>query len=249
MGVLDTAIDFSVFLVAFGLSAYAFSRRYDGLAKSFQTAVWAKRVFRQKVLRRSFRHARENGFLAGKGDNWVITQKGERRLAEILPAYREEGLWDGKIYLITYDIPESCHRQRDLLREYLKRKGAGMLQASVWLTPHNPKEMLRNFLRDYKLGGWVVVSDIGRDGSIGQMPIKDLVAKVYKLEMINERYREFLAQIKKGKLDLLSASFSYLAILRDDPQLPFALLPKDWRGEEAHKVFKRVIGREEKKVI
>jgi DNA-binding transcriptional regulator PaaX len=97
---------------------------------------------------------------------------------------------------------------------------------------------LKDFLTDHQLGGWVVVSDIGKDGNIGQMAIRDLVGQVYKLGEINKRYREFLEKTKKEKPDPLSLSFSYLSILKDDPQLPFSFLPKNWLGEMAYLAFK-----------
>jgi len=235
---LDTTIDLSVFLVALGFSTYIYSRQTDGIVRSIETAVWAKRVFRQKVLKGGFWNARRKGLLEKEGGGWQITDAGKEYLRKILPVYKKKRPWNGKIYLVTYDVPEKRHRERNLLREYLKRIGCGMLQASVWLTPYNPRENLKEFLADYKLGGWVIVSDIGKDGNVGQLAIRDLVRQVYKLEELNSRYREFLQEAEEKKRDLLSLSFSYLAVLKDDPQLPFELLPKDWWGERAYAVFK-----------
>jgi len=179
-GVLNTLVDSSLFLFAFWAQSYAVGSGRKDLFKAIENSVNFVKEIRGESLRRGAYHAVEKGFLVRKGNEFEITELGRKRLEEILTHYHTERPWDGKIYLITYDIPERRKRDRDLLREYLKRIGCGMFQASVWLTPYNPKKILADFVAEYKLSGLVVVSDIGRDGNVGQVPIGELVKKVYQ---------------------------------------------------------------------
>ncbi len=171
-----------------------------------------------------------------------ITAAGKKRLKNLLPVYDEKRIWDKRIYLVTYDIPEKKKFDRDTLREYLKKIGCGMLQASVWLTPYNPKEVLREFIEERKLAGQVLISDLGEDGSIGEEDLRELVVRVYNLEDLENRYVEFI-QKWGGKKKLNDSEktriyFAFTSILMGDPQLPFELLPEDWAGNNAYKLFR-----------
>lgn len=169
-----------------------------------------------------------------------ITLAGRKRLEKILPIYDEKRVWDKKLYLVTYDIAESRKKDRELLRSMIKQLGMGMLQKSVWVTPYNPQEILRGFLKERYLNGSVIISDIGKDGAVGESDLKDFIVRVYKLEKLNERYEEFLDKVKSAAKAKPYLYLEYLSILKDDPQLPFELLPPWWKGEEAYWVYKKI---------
>ncbi len=161
-----------------------------------------------------------------------ITEAGKKRLVAILPNYDEKRLWDGRMHLTTYDIPEAKHTHRDLLRDTIRRLGAGRLQDSVWITPYNPVGSLRNTIVEHNLAGSVIVSDMGEGGAIGEEDLTSLVVRVWRLDKLNDRYEEWLQDYKRSDgIDQWLVT-SYLTILRDDPQLPFALLPKWWKGDK-----------------
>ena len=70
-------------------------------------------------------------------------------------------------------------------------------------------------------------------GAIGEENLASLVVRVWRLDRLNDRYEEWLREYKRSdKLDQWLVT-SYLTILRDDPQLPFSLLPKWWKGDRA----------------
>lgn len=162
-----------------------------------------------------------------------ITSKGLERLTASLPQYDEKRIWDGRLHLVTYDIPESKKTQREIFRRYLRRIGCGKLQDSVWMTPYNPIDIVRKFIDAHGLVGTVIISDLGKDASIGEEDMVSLLARVYELEELNVRYEAWLKDIQKSKVIDMQSVFAYLAILRDDPQLPFILLPSWWKGDEA----------------
>ena len=169
----------------------------------------------------------------------AITKLGRERMNAIIPTYQQDRPWDGHLYLVSYDIPAKPNHKRAMLREYLRRIGSVLLQESLWLTPYNPRDLIGDFATEKKIGGSILVSKLGTDGAIGNETLHDLIARVYKLDALNERYADFLDTYgnKQKPLSLFSMTTSYLSILKDDPQLPFALYPKDFLGEKAFHLY------------
>ncbi|MEK6624932.1 MAG: hypothetical protein AABY86_08190, partial [Bdellovibrionota bacterium] len=63
--------------------------------------------------------------------------------------------------------------------KFLRKIGCGLLQESIWVTPFNPTELVREFVNDKNLAGTVLVSVLGKDGSIGGMTLEELIENVY----------------------------------------------------------------------
>ena len=171
----------------------------------------------------------------------IITLAAEKRLKSLVPIYRKRRPWDKRIYIITYDIPEEQSESRDLLRAQLKTLGAASLQQSVWICPYNLETVLEDFVQKNGIEGTIILSDTGTDGGIGGETIENLIIRVYDLESLNERYREFLGMVKEKDSSRTSLAVLYLSILKDDPQLPFKLLPYWWLGDDAHKTYQKLI--------
>lgn len=165
-----------------------------------------------------------------------ITKFGKARLDKKIPTYHKNRPWNKRIYLINYDIPEKYRIKRDRLRLFLYKIKATSLQESVFLTPYDPRQLVTEFLKEYNIPGTVIISDIGPDGAVGETDIHDLLIKLYSLDKLNQRYEDFIENVKKNKppRDLI---FEYLSILRDDPQLPFPLLPIGWLGDKAYLLY------------
>lgn len=169
----------------------------------------------------------------------AITKLGKKRMNAIIPTYQEDRPWDGHVYLVSYDIPAKSNHKRDLLREHLRRIGAVILQESLWLTPYNPRDLINDFAIEKEIGGSIIMSKLGTDGAIGNETLLDLIARVYKLDAINEKYADFLDtyENKQKPLSLFSMATSYLSILKEDPQLPFPLYPKNFLAEKAFHLY------------
>lgn len=236
-GVLNTTIDLSLFTIALGIQSYSIGSGRTDFFKALEASDDFVKIVRKNYFKRASYSATQKEYLRKNEDEWRITEKGRTRLEEILPKYHTKRPWEGKIYLITYDIPETKRKDRDLLRRYLKRIGCGMFQASVWLIPYDPREKLNHFLKDFRIPGFIAVSNIGHDGNVGQMSVKDLVKQVYQLDKLNERYEEFLLENQKRKMTSIEMNFHFLSILKDDPQLPFSLLPECWLGDKAFQFY------------
>lgn len=193
-----------------------------------------------EVIKNALITARRNGWIK-KGNRKAqpeITAEGKRRLAATIPMYDAKRVWDGRLHLVTYDIPEALKTKREMLRGYLRRIGCAKLQDSVWITPYNPIDTLRTFIEEKELGGTIIISDMGKDGSIGEEDIRGLLVRVYKFEELNRRYETWLQEVgEHGSVDQYLL-IGYLSILKDDPQLPFHLLPVWWKGDKAYALAK-----------
>lgn len=240
-GALETLVDlvlFNVFL--FGCS-FGKGKTSQGAYQALTEASGLLRRFNYRCLRNALAHLKRKGWITALYEG-EITTAGRKRLERLLPRFEEKRVWDGSLYLVTYDIPEERRGLRDKLRIYLKRLKMGQLQQSVWITPYNPSKILEEFVRENGLSeGTIVVSKIGKDGFIGKKSLRQFLSDVYGLKEINRRYRQFIKQAKRAKGgDRLRLALRFLAILKSDPQLPWELLPEDWAGREAWEKYKRL---------
>lgn len=217
--------------------------------KSQSTGLLQSQIAAEKFLQDVNYEAIKNALITASKSGFIkrrrhalpaITKAGRARLVSVIPRHDDTRTWDGRLHIVTYDIPEKQKNVRDLFRVQLRRIGCAKLQESVWLTPYNPIDILREFTADYHIGGTVIVSDLGVDASVGEEDIQMLIVRLYHLEEINARYREWLDSYGGG--DFVTIGYEglvgYLAILKHDPQLPFALLPKCWKGEKAYASIK-----------
>lgn len=175
----------------------------------------------------------------------AITNLGKKRINAIIPTYQKERPWDGHLYLVSYDIPVKPNHKREMLREYLRRIGSVLLQESLWLTPYNPRDLVRDFSTEKAIGGSILISKLGTDGAIGNETLLELIRRVYGLDALNERYEDFL-DTWKGKRksgSLFGIATDYLSILKKDPQLPFPLLPRDFLGEKAYFLYQSLVNK------
>lgn len=168
----------------------------------------------------------------------AITSQGKRRLARLFPTYLTTRPWDGHVYLISYDIPAKRNSARNLLRERIRKTGGALLQDSLWINPYNPSVLLSEFVKRHSIPGTILVSKLGSDGAIGEERTEDLLRRVYNLDILADRYNAFLEQFTPETISSpLAMLVAYISILRDDPQLPFPLLPVDFPASKAYELF------------
>lgn len=235
-GVFSHTVDLMLW---YSIFAAELSIPFQTNGKPFRAAIAADKFLNTvnyDVIKHAVITAKHRGWITRRSRHAIpeITIEGKKRLAAAIPQYDPVRTWDGRMHLVTYDIPEKRKDDRHMLRQYLRRIGCGRLQDSVWITPYNPIDTVRMFLEERDLSGTVVVSDLGQDGAIGEEDLRSLIVRVYKLESINEQYEVWLTDGDKKDIDHWMA-VQYLSILADDPQLPFPLLPPWWQGDRAYK--------------
>src|SRR3989344_8207461 len=97
-----------------------------------------------------------------------LEEKGEKKmakysLAKILEYKRKQKKWDGKWFMVFFDIPEIQRIKRNYLRKFLKSIGFYQYQQSVYLFPYecrNVIEYLRKIVEAGKYTKYIVAESI-----------------------------------------------------------------------------------------
>lgn len=243
-GVLATVTDLVLFQMYLPLALVGKRSPYE-IHRGFEEAQQLLADINYRTIKKALYRLTAQGLITRSPKRSVlelaITKEGKKRMEEIMPIYREHRPWDGVLYLVSYDIPTKANTSRDLLREYLRRVGCALLQESLWLAPYNPGQLLEEYSREHRIPGTILVSRLGHDGTVGQEKLETLLARVYRLDELAKRYRQFIAHYETATTPIspLRLSLDYFAILKTDPQLPFALEPKDFPGRQAYHLFLR----------
>jgi phenylacetic acid degradation operon negative regulatory protein len=162
--------------------------------------------------------------------------------------------WDGKWRLVLFDLPMDRQVQRGKLRRYLRARGFGCLQGSVWVTP-NPTLGEREILA----GG---VTDVESLLLLEARPCagerdEEIVAGAWDFPAINRRYARYLKVLERWPEETAPNSDSPEVLLRwaaderrawqaaveVDPLLPQRLLPKDYLGRQAWNRRVEILGK------
>ena len=239
-GVFSSVVDVCLWITAYNMELMV-PRATKDLWKAQMEADKTLQHINYEVLKEALKRARKHGWIKKTHHRNAmpeITKEGKQRLASLMPTYQEGRTWGERMYLVTYDIPETHRKQRNILRESLLQLGCGRLQDSVWMTPYNPADALTELIQQNNLQGTVIISTIGKDGSIGDESLPDLIIRIYQLDEINDRYKKWIDEVKTSKIIDHWMVLKYVAILQDDPQLPFSLLPSWWQGDDAYRLVK-----------
>jgi phenylacetic acid degradation operon negative regulatory protein len=203
--------------------------------------------------------------MSGKG--WLESRRVERysfyRQTEKLVNLLEEGAqrifqprsdpWDGRWHLLTYSIPESKRHLRRHLRRRLLWLGFGTLNHATWLSPRDLRSEVELVVDSLDVRPYV---DFFTADHRGFASGEELIARCWDLEQLNEYYTSFIQRYESSlKLhkDRLAAGngldpqecfvqrFMLIHEYRSspylDPNLPLELLPEDWPGERATRLF------------
>ncbi len=174
-----------------------------------------------------------------------LTEKGRlHTLGGRDPVAQWSRSWDGQWRLVLFDLPMERHVQRVRLRRYLRSRGFGYLQGSVWVTP-DPMRGEREILA----GGEINVESLlllEARPCAGERD-EEIVAGAWDFEAINRRYVRHLKLLEQrptsslanpaaaGKLQAWAAEerIAWQSAIRIDPLLPKCLLPSEYLGRRA----------------
>lgn len=160
-----------------------------------------------------------------------LTSAGRNKLFRNFPNLNRRGAkaWSGHWCLASFDVAEPYRKIRNLLREILKDFGFARLQESLYLCPFDIESELKSYLNGTKLDRFVRIFKALKTGED-----KEIAAKLWDLEEINEKYQKVLRDFEvNGNKALLRERF--LEVASSDPNLPLDLLPDDWVGAYVEK--------------
>lgn len=188
-----------------------------------------------------------------KGEIYIrITSDGRKAIQrDFSMLLLQNKYWDGRWRIIMFDVEEVNKKVRNRLRRKLKELGFGMLQKSVFISPH---DLLKDFNEFAQAAGIKDYLYLLETHKLIVGPEREFANRIWKLDDLNEKYKNIVMQIDKIKnRDLLSIddrskkSDSYnvknvkaewLKIVIDDPFLPKTFLPTPWYRNEAEKLVR-----------
>lgn len=199
-----------------------------------------------RLKRRSILLSARHGTVAGYSMSPMlldILAEGDARIFGRRRATTEDG-W----LLVVFSVPESERENRHALRTVLTRLGFGTAAAGVWIAPGNIEREVRETLERRQLHGYVDIFN-GQHVAFGDLSAKirnwwdlDELTALYA-EFI-DRYQPVLEQSATDGFTTREAFAHYVNMLTMwrrlpylDPGLPLTLLPEEWIGVVAEKLF------------
>lgn len=154
--------------------------------------------------------------------------------------------------LVSFSVPETERKNRHKIRTGLSRIGFGAVASGLYIGPARLKAEISAYVREHEL--WDYMNFFICQPS-GLMDLKNKIPKWWDLDAIAHAYQGFVDQyqpaialwqdkIKQGQVDHAEAFKLYLPMMTQwrrlpylDPGLPAELLPQNWIGFAARKVF------------
>ena len=179
---------------------------------------------------------------------WALLRQGESRIFE--HPYVD---WDGNWHLVVYSLPEKMRRIRRSLRQSLTWLGYASLAPGTWISPHNRRAEAENICEELKIQQNV---EFFSGTHFGHTSDQELMERCWDLKGLENQYKSFLSanqkEYKKRKtnnedknhLDPKDSfvrrywlTHEFQSFPLKDPNLPTTLLPSDWAGTTARKLF------------
>jgi phenylacetic acid degradation operon negative regulatory protein len=154
--------------------------------------------------------------------------------------------WDGRWWLVAFNVPEEVRHVRHALRAGLRELGFGPLYDGVWICPRAALDELNELLA--RTGAErATVFNATVHGAVD-------VASVFALDLVARSYARYVRDLssfaQSGALAQLRPVDAFVLrtivwdrwreLVRDDPDLPMQLLPHDWPRPRAHVLFERL---------
>jgi phenylacetic acid degradation operon negative regulatory protein len=216
--------------------------------------VLARLGVEEKAARQALMRSAEKGWLrssrVGRRTRWALTGDGERLLTEgAARIYSFAGYarrWDGRWLLVLTRVPETERSARHLLRTRLSWAGFGSPAPGVWLSAHTERlAEAEHALREASVLEEAPIFVVEHRGGAD---MAEMARRAWDLEAIEASYRSFMAGYAAREVsdplafqvDLVHAwrRFPWL-----DPTLPLELLPAEWSGSAAARLFGELHGR------
>ncbi|HTU05269.1 MAG TPA: PaaX family transcriptional regulator C-terminal domain-containing protein, partial [Trebonia sp.] len=151
--------------------------------------------------------------------------------------------WDGNWVIVQARIPDSDRRARHVVRTRLAWAGYGSLGPGLWISPHTARE--REAVRVLTDAGVAAGANVFTARRTGLSDARAMVEAAWDLPALDAAYDEFIAEfdgsaprepgdVLTRQLELVHAWRRFPAL---DPSLPRELLPDQWSGTAAARLF------------
>ncbi len=202
------------------------------------------RMSRQGWLKAHREGRRSRYDLTPKG--LALVEDGRKRIFE--PLLTE---WDGQWYMVVYALNEKQRQARNTLRKQLAWLGYGRLAPATWISPHHRRAELAYILEDLQIQPYVQLFSGEHLGlSSPEAFIQhcwDLPGLAAEYDHFVNRYQAAYEQLKAETDGCVTSETCFVQRFwlthdfqpfpRKDPNLPVTLLPPDWIGFTARRLF------------
>jgi phenylacetic acid degradation operon negative regulatory protein len=188
----------------------------------------------------------------GRRAFYVLTPLGRERLEEVRPRMfsSRHATWDGQWTILTYSVPERLSHQRDRLRRELTFLGFGSMTPATWISPNPLVEITLRHLSLRNLDQYV---HLFRARQASVQAHSSLIKHCYNLDSVQRHYGRFIKNWRGYREKIAGANrpgnnkcfvakmqlvYDFGDFLYLDPFLPSELLPKEWLGYEAWRLFR-----------
>jgi phenylacetic acid degradation operon negative regulatory protein len=213
---------------------------WRNVSSSFESWAYRNGLLRQiKRLRQAkLLELREDS------DDWVCRLTAQGRLHVLGgrdPEQHWNRTWDGKWRLVLFDVPLGRDTHRNRLRRYLRNKGFGYLQNSVWISPDSLADE-----RAILEGGKVTVESLIllEARPVGGESDEQIVEGAWDFTAINLRYSKCMDVLRLRPTQPIRTGneaktlrqwaererSAWLHAVSHDPLLPAELLPAKYAG-------------------
>ncbi len=227
-------------------SATVLSRpSFRNLTDSYETWAYRNGLLRQIQALEKRKWIERNKTAAPDDRVYRLTAQGRLQvLGGRDPQERWAREWDGHWRLVLFEIPTGHDAQRLRLYRYLRDKGYGHLQKSVWITP-DPLEEENAILAGGKINAGTLALFKGQP--CGEESDVELAGRAWDFAEINRRYAHHLKILDARPAGALDNEKAALALqdwagkereawqkaMIADPLLPERILPADYLGKKS----------------
>lgn len=188
----------------------------------------------------------------GRRSRYELTNKGRAIIAEGDKRIFETPIdnWHGEWHFVIYSLPEEKRPLRNELRKKLVWFGFGNLAPGTWVCAHDRQPEIEKIVQNMGITANVSLFSGRRTGL---MTDEEIVAKCWELDELEAMYSQFVVhwqnQLDPNAIDISDVSveerfklrflltYDFQPFPRKDPNLPTVLLPEDWSGYAARRLF------------
>jgi len=222
-------------------------------------ALLAPLGLNQRLVRTSVFRLSKDGWLTGahvgRRSFYRISELSRRRFEQAFRrVYGKPHVeWDGEWCIVMLSQLESA--ARDALRKELAWLGFGTIAPGIMAHPMTDRDSLMGTLQELGVQEGVIVMRAQRERFSSEQALKELVQQCWNLEQVAQYYQRFLERFRpvwsalEGVNDLEPEPcflirtlliHDYRRMLLRDPQLPDELLPADWAGAAARRLYRNL---------
>ncbi len=218
---------------------------------------WSNTYPRMTAYNQAVYRLRRRGVVArrdrkGGPPKLELTDEGRQNVSlEIVPELFWNKRWDGRWYVLMYDVPERERRYRDALSRFLKRNRMGLLQKSVFISACD----IRPMFYDLDIAAAIAeYANLFEFRTVAGQENMAIVLRAWDFDRLHKNQSAYIKECAaRGRQPARAISFhevlaamraelaEYLHAMSGDPLLPKPLWPQDYLGPRATAEFRRRI--------